>query len=138
MLDDLEKIEFSAFNTLPKKSSLIDKCLHIAERYYSYYAKRPSLSRTLLKESNFIPGRFGELLKTRTIHFIQLVEELMIEAQKKGEIRQDADCELAAVTYFSLFLRFLFSGLGASEFDTDQSINKLRRILNQHMNGIAQ
>ena len=137
LLDDLEKIEKSAFKTLPEKASIIEKCLHITRVYYSYYARRPSLSRTLLRESNFIPGEFGELLKTRTNRFVKMIEDMMIEAQKKGEIRGDADCEMAALTFFSLFLRVLFSGLGEPEFRPDEQLGLLEKLLIQQMHGIV-
>ena len=65
LLDDLNKIEKSVFNTIPENTSIIEKFLYITKMYYDYYAKRPSLSRTLLGESNFVPGKFGELLKFR-------------------------------------------------------------------------
>lgn len=137
LLDDLEKVEEYAFNTLPENASLVDKCLHIAELYYTYYSKRPSLSRTLLKESNYIPGEFGELLRARTNRFIQMIEDIMKEAQKTGEILDDTDCGLAALTFFSLFLRILFSGLDEPEFKIDESILLLRRLLVQQMRGIG-
>lgn len=136
LLDDLEEVETYAFETLPENGSVVDKCLHITDVYYTYYAKRPSLSRTLLKESNFIPGKFGELLKTRTNNFVQLVEGMMAEAQKKGEIGKEADCELVALTFFSLFVRVLFMGLGEPEFKRDELLTLLRRLLNQQMTGI--
>jgi AcrR family transcriptional regulator len=137
LLDDLQKVETSAFKTLPKNASIIGKCLHITEAYYVYYAKRPSLSRTLLKESNYIPGEFGELLRARTNRFIQMVEELMKEAKETGEIRKDADCGLAALTFFALFLRLLFSGLDNPEFKTDEFLLLLRRLLEQQITGIG-
>ena len=137
LLDDLEKIEKSALKTLPEKASIIEKCLHITRVYYSYYARRPSLSRTLLRESNFIPGEFGKLLKTRTNRFIKMIEEMMVEAQKRGEIRMDADCGLAALTFFSLFLWILFSGLGEPEFKKDELLFLLEKLLNQQIKGLG-
>ena len=137
LLDDLEKVEEYAFNTLPENASIVDKCLHISELYYTYYSKRPSLSRTLLKESNYIPGEFGDLLRARTNRFIQMIEDIMKEAQKTGEILDDAACGLAALTFFSLFLRILFSGLDKPEFKIDESIILLRRLLVQQMIGIG-
>lgn len=136
LLDDLVKVEESAFKTLPKKASIIEKCLHITEVYYSYYAKRPLLSRTLLKESNFIPGEFGELLKMRTNRFIAMIEEMMVEAQKWGEISKDADCGLAALTYFSLFLWVLFSGLREPEFKPNEMLFLIEKLLNQQIKGL--
>ena len=137
LLHDLENVEVHTFSTLPKKSNIVEKCIHIAKSYYSYYAKNPSLSRTLIKESNFIGGKFGDLLESRINKFIQLLQDMMIEAQENGEIRVDVDCELVAITFYSLFLSFLFSGLGSHEFDIKESINMIRRLLNQYMNGIG-
>ncbi len=137
LLDDLEKVESVAFGNLSGDASIVEKCLYITEVYYLYYAKRPSLSRTLLKESNYIPGEFGTLLKTRTNRFIHMVEELMKEAQKKGEIRGEADCGLAAMTFFSLFLRVLFAGLDEAEFRPDELVPSLRGLLEQYMQGIG-
>ena len=133
LLDDLEKIEFSAFKTLPKKSSLVDKCLHIAEKYYSYYAKHPSLSRTLLKESLFLSGKFGEMFKIRSKNFNHLVEEIMLEAQKKGEIHKDYDCKISAISFLSHFLNVLYMGLNEGEFNPNESLLLLRGLLTQQI-----
>jgi AcrR family transcriptional regulator len=137
LLDDLEKVEESAFKTLPEKATIIEKCLHITSIYYSYYARRPSLSRTLLKESNFIPGEFGDLLKTQINRFIKTIEEMLLEAQKRGEIRMDVDCSLASLTFFSLFFWVLFSGLREPEFKQDELLILIEKLLNQQIKGLG-
>lgn len=137
LLDDLEKVEKSAFKTLPEKATIIEKCLHITGIYYSYYAGRPSLSRTLLKESNFIPGEFGESLKTQINRFIKMIEDMMLEAQKGGEIRMDVDCGLAALTFFSQFFWVLFSGLKETEFKQDELLFLMEKLLNQQLKGLG-
>lgn len=137
LLDELEKVEDSAFQSLPENESIIEKCIHITDTYYSYYAKRLSLSRTLIKESNFIQGKFGELLVKRTDNFISRILDEMISAQKKGELRKDADCDLAAKTFFSFFMRYLFTGLSAPKFDIEKSLETIRKLMEQYMKGIG-
>lgn len=137
LLDDLERVEDITFRSIPEDLSVVDACVHIADVFYTYYAKRISLSRTLIKESNFIQGEFGELLVSRTNNFIQRVQDIMTAAQKKGEIHKEADCSLAAETYFSIFLRHLFAGLNASEFDVKLSLESIRKLMKQYMMGVG-
>ena len=137
LLDELEKVEDLAFRSLPENDSIIEKCIHITGTYYSYYAKHISLSRTLIKESNFIQGEFGDLLVNRTDNFICRIRDMMISAQKKGEIRKEADCDLAAKTYFSFFIRYLFAGLNAQKFDVEKSLDTIRKLMEQYVKGVG-
>lgn len=137
LLDDLEKTQAKALKTLPPKAPVCEKFLHGAQIFYSYYARRPSLSRTLLKEMWFATGKWGEELKTQKNQFIGFLTDSLKEAKKKGEIRPETDCQLAAIAFFSHYMNTLFWGLSEPEFKPAESIDLLRNLLNQTMEGIG-
>lgn len=61
LLDDLASTHEEALKTLPENTHVCDKFLHFANYFYSYYLKRPGLSRTLLKEMIFAKGEWGKM-----------------------------------------------------------------------------
>jgi AcrR family transcriptional regulator len=137
LLDDLEKTQAKAIKTLPLKATVCEKFLHGALIFYSYYARRPSLSRTLLKEMWFTTGKWAEDLKAQKNRFIVFLTDTLKEAKEQGEILPEADCQLAAIAFFSHYMNTLYWGLSEPEFKPAELIDLLRNLLNQIMEGIG-
>lgn len=137
LIDELDRKQEEAFKTMPNKGSVRDILLHIARTFYLYYAKRPELSRTLLKEMQFISGKWGEALNIQAFEFFDRIGDILRVAQQKGEIRKDADCNLAAMAFFSHYLNALFMGLRESEFNVEGTLQFLDLIITQMFEGIG-
>jgi len=136
-LYDLEKIQEKAMNTMPGNLKVCDKFLHLAKNFYSYYAKRPDLSKIMIKEMFFITGDRSATIKGPAMDFVMFVGEMLKDAKQKGELKADVDCGLAAMAFFSHYLNVLFFGLSEPEFKPDASVNILKHLLSQLMNGIS-
>ncbi|MGD9158393.1 MAG: TetR/AcrR family transcriptional regulator [Desulfobacteraceae bacterium] len=135
LLDDLTSTHEEALKTLPEGAHVCDKFLHFAHYFYSYYSKRPELSRTLLKEMMFAKGEWGNRLLSHADQFVLFVTSLLEEAKQKGDINPEMDTKLCATAFFSYYLNVLFMGLSEDEIDLKKMIDLLRRLIMQLIDG---
>ena len=131
LLDDLNSTHENALKSLPIDAHVCDKFLHLAEYYYSYYLKRPELSRILLKEMLFVKGEWGKKLLIHADQFVLFVQYLLEEAKEKEEISANTDTMLCANALFSYYLNVLFLGLNKPEFKLKKRLIFLRRLITQ-------
>ena len=138
LLDDLTSTQANAMKSMPKDANVCDRFLHLARFFYTYYSKRPDLSRTLLKELWFVKGEWGGKLTTQAFEFVLLVSNMLDQAKKRKEIRPEADTLLCARAFFSHYLIVLYEGLNSSEVDVKNMIDTLKRMLDQLLTGVGQ
>ena len=137
LLDDLACIQEEALKTLPANLCVSEQFIHLSKYFYSYYAKHPDLSRTLLKEMWFASGDWGERLLSQAHQFVLFLNTILEEAKQKEEIRPETDTMLCARAFFSNYLNVLFEGLSEAEINTDKMIDMLRSLQNQLFNGVG-
>lgn len=137
LLDDLDTTQARALKDFPADAQICDKFLHLARYFYTYYAQRPDLSRTLLKEMWFASGRWGQELVSQADQFVAFIETMLEAAIDKGEIRPQTDTRLCARAFFSHYLNVLFAGLSRQDVDVDNMIELLSALLNQLMKGVG-
>ena len=138
LLDDLNATQADAMKSVPEKSPVCDRFLHLARFFYTYYAKRPDLSRTLLKELWFVKGEWGEKLTAQAFEFVFLVGNMLEQAKKRGEIRPETDTLLCARAFFSHYLIVLYEGLNSPDIDVETMIGTLKGLLEQLLAGVGQ
>ena len=138
LLDDLTSTQANAMKSMPKDANVCDRFLHLARFLYTYYSKRPDLSRTLLKELWFVKGEWGGKLTTQAFEFVLLVSNMLDQAKKRKEIRPEADTLLCARAFFSHYLIVLYEGLNSSEVDVETMLDTLKRMLDQLLTGVGQ
>ncbi len=138
LLDDLTSTQANAMKSMPKDANVCDRFLHLARFFYTYYSKRPDLSRTLLKELWFVKGEWGGKLTTQAFEFVLLVSNMLDQAKKRKEIRPEADPLLCARAFFSHYLIVLYEGLNSSEVDVETMLDTLKRMLDQLLTGVGQ
>ncbi len=138
LLDDLASTQSSATKSMPKYANVCDRFLHLARFFYTYYAKRPDLSRTLLKELWFVKGEWGEKLTTQAYEFVFLVRNMLEQAKERKDIRPEADTLLCARAFFSHYLIVLYEGLNSPEVDVKTMLDTLKGMLNQILAGVGQ
>ncbi|KIX12471.1 TetR/AcrR family transcriptional regulator [Dethiosulfatarculus sandiegensis] len=137
LLDDLSSTLKKATETLSDDVTVCDKLIHIAGYFYSYYAKKPDLSRTYLKEMWFVKGEWGGELFAQAHQFLSLLNKIFEEAIQTNEIRPEADTMLCARAFFSHYLNVLFEGLSEKEFDQGKMTDVLQSLVNQLVEGIG-
>ncbi len=138
LLDDLTETQANAMKSLPMESHVCDRFLHIARCFYTYYSKRPDLSRTLLKELWFVKGEWGEKLTTQAFEFVLLVGNMLEQAKNRKEIQPETDTLLCARAFFSHYLIVLYEGLNSPQIDVETMLDTLKGLLEQLLAGVGQ
>jgi AcrR family transcriptional regulator len=91
----------------PGRGALLNRVCGIVQTFFDYYARRPKLSRILLRESWFAESpwkeKFGEQALRVSAHMISLVEN----AKSSQQIKPTADAQL----FGSAFLSYYFMAL---------------------------
>lgn len=119
--DDIEQTLVQALATLPPTGPCRERLLHLAEALYIYYAKRPELSRALVKESLFLGGEWGERVTDAVLRFVALASGIIEEAKQQGEYAADVDAHLVGRSYFAAYYLELLAGLSSPHFDPCQA-----------------
>ena len=138
LLDDLNATQADAMKSMPEEGPVCERFLHLARFFYTYYAKRPDLSRTLLKELWFVKGRWGGKLTAQAFEFVFLVGDMLEQAKQTGEIKPDADTLLSARAFFSHYLIVLYEGLNSPKIDVEAMLDTLKGLLEQLLAGVGQ
>ncbi len=128
LYEDIERVLAEAFATIPQ-TTLKVQLLHLAQSLYSYYAQNPSLSRTLVKESMFMSGEWGDILMGQIQRFNIEVAQLFRTAQTKGEVPSGLDSDLAAQIFFSHYWLALFVGLQSETVSPQTQTELLAQLL---------
>jgi AcrR family transcriptional regulator len=106
LYEDLEIVIEQALRK-SSRGTLLNRVCGIVQTFFDYYALRPKLSRTLLRESWFAESpwkeKFGEQALRVSAHMMSLVED----AKVKREIDPSADAQL----FGSAFLSYYFMAL---------------------------
>ena len=125
----------AAFATMPPSAPIVAKLLHLARQLYVYYAIDPTLSRTLLKETLFMSGEWGDVHKQQAQAFVVAVSVLLQEAQTSGELNANANCMTLATGFFAHYLFVLIAGLRESVFEPTIQIEMLTHLLDSLFDG---
>ena len=139
LVDDLEYIQREFIATVPEQGPLEEQLLHMATAGYTFWGKRPALSRVLLKEMWFLEGRWAERMRALERRALEVTVALVRAAQQRGELRADIDPLLVARAGFSFYLTTILGALDAAErdLDLDAMVEDTRRLLRMMMRGIG-
>ncbi len=132
LFDDLERTAASAREGA-KHESLEDDLVEIAKTFFDYYAARPSLSRTLLKESLFAAPPWSERFAAQVGGLHVHVAELGGRAIARGEIAEGTDLALLGASFFSFYYFALLAWLQGGH---PEPLRMFRRMLAQHLDGV--
>lgn len=116
----------------------IDSLVTMAEASMQFYAAHPERSRALLTAAVFAEPRWQVRWDALNAEVAALAIQAMQIGQRRGELPADADLELCVTAYFSLFLAVLIGGLVGAYGDVDGWSATLRRLLEQHFEGLRQ
>jgi AcrR family transcriptional regulator len=100
--DDLEEAIARSLSAR-SRGSLLRRLCAVVRPFYAYYAARPSLSKTLLRESLLADSpwreRFSEQVMRVNVHVISMVEK----AKSSGELAATTRTDLFATAFLSFY-----------------------------------
>lgn len=135
--EDIVDVLAQAQQSLPAQGPCRGKLLHFAAALYAYYAKRPELSRALVKESLFLEGEWGRHTAQMVLTFVSRLAEIIGEAKKTGEYLPHADAQLAARSFFAAYYLELTAGLSGPDFDPQRALSALESHVRLWEQGLA-
>lgn len=132
LFDDLERTWAEA-KASAKRKSLEDDLARLARTFFDYYAARPALFRTLLRESLFASPPWAERFAAQVAAVHAHVAALAIEAKARGEIDAAVDVALLGASFFSFYY---FALLAWAQGGHPDPARLFRRMLAQHVDGL--
>lgn len=107
----------------------------LARPFFAYYAARPALSKTLLREALLAEPPWQERFTGQVgrvhAHIVGLVEE----AKSRGEIASDVDAVLLGVSFFSFYY---FALIGWVQGALPDPVPLFERLLSEHLRGLGE
>ncbi len=134
--DDLGRVIDEAFATEPP-GPLRPRLLHLAERFYSFYARRPALSRVMVGGAILAEGGGEERLQEQAMRFLARVAELAEAASEAGELRDDVTAMEVATAFWSDYFSILVAGLRQPGLAVEAQLALLSRLLDLRWEGLG-
>ncbi|MBI9086045.1 MAG: TetR/AcrR family transcriptional regulator [Desulfobacterales bacterium] len=133
--DAIDATLADAFESLPAEAGLRQQFIHLARALIHHYGRRPQLSRTLIEGMIHVDGTWKTALDGQVNRFLVTLEDLVQTAKNRGEIRDDVESALLALSLFSTYLIILAMSLRAARFDPEQTIHTLDQLVDLHLTG---
>jgi AcrR family transcriptional regulator len=136
--DDIDEEMRSALQEMPDQIPVEQQLLHVFDRFYRYYSRRPALSRVLLQKLLFVEDdEWGQRLAGQLLSVINQLAELLQTAQARGDLGPEANCQAAAFSLFAQYLFTLVTCLSFPPFDPDEALSMLEILVQQLMQGMG-
>ena len=136
LFDELENEISQRLKTMPHDQPVPEQFMHFAKGFYKYWARKPDLSRTLLKGITFVDNNEWVAAFDQQIEkFIAFFAEVLAKAITKGEIRSDVNCQLTALAFWSHYTFTLVLGL-KTNFDLPKMEEMLQALIYQTVKGV--
>lgn len=101
---------------------------------FSYYLRRPRLSRVLLKESLFAEEPWASRFREQTARLHGAVEALAGDAMQRGELSPVVDARMLAMAYVSFYY---FALLGWAQGGHEDPARLVSVQMAQHLRGLS-
>lgn len=132
LFDGLEATLDRALKKLQALRGLDAKASGLGNAVFSYYQRRPSLSRTLLKESLFAEGPWAARFVSQLQRVHVALAGLVRDAVERGELGA-VNPEAAAAAWLSFFYFALIGWVQGAHRDPVQLVDTL---FSQHLDGL--
>jgi len=109
---------------------------HVVRAMYSFYARRPRLSRELVSQVFTTSGPAGDRLRAQMEDGLERAAALLDAAKARGEVRPDADSRAAALAVWSYYLTCLNLGLWEQPPDPAAWAARFESLVSQLLSGI--
>lgn len=132
---DFYPLVVKVFSSLPEKD-LKAQLLYMVRHFYTYYARRPEISRILVKEL-YIDSKNAEHISHSFQKDLSRVAELFEAAKARGEIDSETGIFEAVTIWWGCYSMVLLYALRAPCFDVDEQVANFERLMAQHFKGIG-
>jgi AcrR family transcriptional regulator len=129
VFDDLERTWAKA-KRAPRKQPLRRALACLVQAFFDYYARRPALSRTLLRESLFAEPPWSARFAAQVADVHRHVVELTNDAKSRGELDASVESEVLGAAFFSFYYFALLAWLQGGH-PAPQRL--FERMLDQHL-----
>ena len=112
------------------RGPLLKRLSAVARTFYAYYAARPKLSRTLLRESLFAEEPWRERFTRQVVRVTTHVAMLVEQAKADGELAASTDARLLSVAFASFYY---FALIGWVQGGIDDPLALFETLMAQHL-----
>jgi AcrR family transcriptional regulator len=141
---DLDAITETTFATLPVTTSLLEQLVHLFAPRYAFWARDPSLSRHVVRETFAYFAAVDETDRsTETARFhsrqprmLAKIAEIVDAQQRAGAIARREGSEIVAELIWDIYLSENRNWLAQPEPDVTSGVEHLRRILALAIDGL--
>lgn len=137
LMGDWEQLLAQVAATTPPEADYRTQLLHATRIFFEYYARRPSLSRNLLKEALFSLEVQGPEMRAMDQAAREIGVQALRAAQERGEIRADVDCEVLHQALFGEYCFVCMIGLSQPEPDPEQMLAMLKSLTDLIIRGAS-
>lgn len=132
LFDDLEAT-WTAAREAESVGAIEEDLVALARAFFDYYARRPALFRSLLRESMFASEPWSLRFAAQVAEVHAHVARLVLAAQARGELRGEADPAVVGAAFLSFYYFALIAWVQAALPDP---MPMFQSSLRQHLNGL--
>lgn len=130
VFEDLERTWSEAKRSSGRRRDLRQELSSIVKAFFDYYARRPALSRALLRESLFAEPPWSARFAAQVADVFRHVAVLAEEAKARGELDAGVDTNVLGASFFSFYYFALLAWLQGGHEDPQRLFE---RMLEQHL-----
>ncbi len=133
LFDDLAAVIDAAVNARTR-GRLEARLSAIARAFFTYYASRPTLSKTLLREALFAESPWRERFVVQVSRVHLHVMGLVAAAKARGEVLSTTDEAVVGAAFLSFYYFTLIGWVQGALVDP---VALFERLLSEHLRGVA-
>lgn len=134
--EEMRPVVENALASIPP-TGLKDQLRHLIRHVFDYYARRPRLSRVLLREIIFMEGDGADRMKQLEKEYLETMAGIFKEAAERGEIKRAVNISDAVTAFWAYYSHTLLEGLNSEAFDIDGQLKQMDRLVDQLIQGIG-
>lgn len=123
------------FASLPGED-LKAQLVYMVRQFYAYYAKRPEISRILMKEL-YVDPKNSERINPSFQEDVSQIARLFEAAKHRGEIDPETGIHEAVTIWWACYMVVLLQALQQPHFDVDEQVSLFEKLMTQHFTGIG-
>jgi AcrR family transcriptional regulator len=132
---DFHPLVLAVFSSLPEKD-LKAQLVYMVRHFFEYYARRPEISRILMKEL-YVDPKNSERIHSLFQNDLLKIGKLFEAAKQRGEIDPDTGIVEAVAIWWGCYSVVLMQALRLPHFDVQEQVVFFERLMEQHFQGIG-
>jgi AcrR family transcriptional regulator len=136
LYEDIEKTLAETLATLPSDKGLHTILMHMASGMLTLYDKNRELYRILVRDTLFEPVHNSPSIAKLDEKYFSFLFTLIEKEKETGTVRAEVDSELAASSFFYLYIGTLRDFFRDTELSVPDTLKRLSVTLEQYLAGI--